>query len=1122
MFAKRPFMALTLLLLILTTSISAQESTEETPPPTNTFVPSETPVPPTDTPLPTDTPTFTETLTETPTAEITSEPYTPTETPTAQTATPTLTPSLTPTSDNQLPLIYAENFDGDNDFSEWMRDISHVLEMTSSGRAMHFSGITRILPLIYDNIGDVALQVRIAITSGAARLVVRHQAGGGYSVLLRSDGQIGLYRGESLLGTAAIPAFTPGQLYTVRFSAIAGQLSVSVGGVEILAYTDPVPLPAGGIFFANDLPDIGDFSLDDLFVWGTLVERPPSPSFDGGSAPEMLLGSGVNGKIAFEHLQQLFIVNPDGTGLTRMTNTGTAHDPAWSPDGSQIAFYGDVISGITGIYGINDDGSGLHLMVDTPTCPIFPGSFYQLTWSPDASKVAYACGTATGPISIADAQTGAVLQQFQHGEVKHPAWSPVDEDKIAFVTNVIYGNQDFRIWIADVSTNPPTYQEISNGPVGAQNPDWSPDGQWLLYNRAGGGLRLVAASGGSEYVLTNNDTDFEPSWSADGTKITFRRGKETLEAGDLWTADISTNPPSLSNLVNLSALIPNIPNVTNFGAFNEFRPDWGDDLLPTPTPTFTPSATFTFTPTATATDCTSSGLAAMAQSEGTPVCQAPTETPTPAPTCHITTSVFVAFNNGPDPNGASEGNLPTNTLIPVYFNFIDPASGRESYFVQFIYDNEPFDGWVWITLLNPGVVTEVGDCSTLTTHPDYIPTPTPTPTVTPTPTATFTPSPTPLPGRDVLPEAIPLHMKADQFGVPLPFDTYPLDIESVQNDPLWTWVHGYGPSGFAAVGQGGYEGTQGIHTGIDFGIGAADATAAVNSICDGVIISGRSNTTTFNTNGGSVPLQPSETPGPGNLGLTVRCFAPGDLDQDTYWNLSNVLVTYNHLYERDYAPPAVATLQVVTAGTKLGTVNQFLSGDRNHLHLEVFVRGVDFQSPRYGFRDGVGAIRINPMYMFTTQLANQILPKFTLTSSKPYPTHPYYPYYTQGQNPETKPILLEGNGYTYGLAEGDIDATVAQGEFAVTGKTFWKAQTPVPVSTIEWPVNGLPYPPPDNNFLQLTSIFSARGSSPRTLITHLETFYPLGWNYYGNGGGTLNCTLLASIPLQTGMTTECS
>ncbi len=63
-----------------------------------------------------------------------------------------------------------------------------------------------------------------------------------------------------------------------------------------------------------------------------------------------------DGKIIFEdgYHGNLFIVNPDGTGLTQLTNTGVNHNASVSPDGNQIVFerQGNIyIMGIAGEIG---------------------------------------------------------------------------------------------------------------------------------------------------------------------------------------------------------------------------------------------------------------------------------------------------------------------------------------------------------------------------------------------------------------------------------------------------------------------------------------------------------------------------------------------------------------------------------------------------------------------------------------------------------------------------------------------------------------------------------------------------------------------------------------------------
>src|SRR3954466_9682352 len=62
-----------------------------------------------------------------------------------------------------------------------------------------------------------------------------------------------------------------------------------------------------------------------------------APAARGSSFP------GGNGKIAFEStrtgISQIYAVNPDGTGLTALTQSALgAGEPSWSADGTKIAF----------------------------------------------------------------------------------------------------------------------------------------------------------------------------------------------------------------------------------------------------------------------------------------------------------------------------------------------------------------------------------------------------------------------------------------------------------------------------------------------------------------------------------------------------------------------------------------------------------------------------------------------------------------------------------------------------------------------------------------------------------------------------------------------------------------
>ena len=94
---------------------------------------------------------------------------------------------------------------------------------------------------------------------------------------------------------------------------------------------------------------------------------------------------GQNGKIAYSHsvcgqsgcTENIFTVNENGTGRIQLTTSGQNRSPAWSADGTKIAFNSSRAP--AGIWTMNADGSNQQ--------PLTEGS--GAAWSPDGSKIAF-------------------------------------------------------------------------------------------------------------------------------------------------------------------------------------------------------------------------------------------------------------------------------------------------------------------------------------------------------------------------------------------------------------------------------------------------------------------------------------------------------------------------------------------------------------------------------------------------------------------------------------------------------------------------------------------------------------------------------------------------------------
>ena len=95
-------------------------------------------------------------------------------------------------------------------------------------------------------------------------------------------------------------------------------------------------------------------------------------------------GSKITFRSAFEGNSEIYVVNPDGTALTRLTNnSATDISPTWSPDSSQIAFMSSRDGGEE-IYVMNSDGSSQTRLTDGSGL-----GYSRLAWSPDGSKIGF-------------------------------------------------------------------------------------------------------------------------------------------------------------------------------------------------------------------------------------------------------------------------------------------------------------------------------------------------------------------------------------------------------------------------------------------------------------------------------------------------------------------------------------------------------------------------------------------------------------------------------------------------------------------------------------------------------------------------------------------------------------
>ncbi len=199
--------------------------------------------------------------------------------------------------------------------------------------------------------------------------------------------------------------------------------------------------------------------------------------------PRPTATSQFSGKLLFQTTigGDFYLIKADGTDLRRLTD---GVDPAWSPDGGQIAF---------------------------------------TRWREPRG------------VWVVDVTTGREWRVFDWSQARWPSWSPdgreilfsrqhggrLEEEEQCFwgFCFTIPARPHWRLGLVGVDGR--GFREPPSDLISLA-PDWSPDGRQVVY-QGEHGLTVRALDGEGASCLTDDSRDTSPVWSPDGRRITFTR-----------------------------------------------------------------------------------------------------------------------------------------------------------------------------------------------------------------------------------------------------------------------------------------------------------------------------------------------------------------------------------------------------------------------------------------------------------------------------------------------------------------------------------------------------------------------------------------------------------------------
>jgi Tol biopolymer transport system component len=285
-------------------------------------------------------------------------------------------------------------------------------------------------------------------------------------------------------------------------------------------------------------------------------------------------------------VSNIWLINADGSGLTQLTATSTDDQPAWSPDGKKITFTSfrndlNLLADNTitrQVFVMNADGSDQQPI----TSPSSAAYDWQPAWSPDGSRIAFihygfdgvGLSYGYGEIWTVNPDGSHLTQLTVETDLAvealpkdRPNWSP-DGTSIVFTAWACCPDSPVALnplWIVNADGTGERHL-LQDQNLFTEDPAWSPDGTKFVF------LCSIFNTPGSSAICVSN-TDGSDMIRLDGPRVTYPDWQPLPASHDLNVTNC--DDPQLAQVTSVDNLtvpgvagcaVLNMDQLTNVGA----------------------------------------------------------------------------------------------------------------------------------------------------------------------------------------------------------------------------------------------------------------------------------------------------------------------------------------------------------------------------------------------------------------------------------------------------------------------------------------------------------------------------------------------------------------------------